>query len=52
MTEKKPRPDRSTLLRDAQREADSAERYASAALATIEPHVPPPLRLAPSAQVS
>lgn len=52
MTEKKPRPDRSAMLRDAQREADAADRYASAALATVEPHAPPPPRLAPAAQVS
>lgn len=52
MNEKKPRPDRATLLRDAQREIDSADRYASAALATVEPHIAPPPRLAPAAQVT
>lgn len=52
MNEKKPRPDRPALLRDAQREADSAERYASAALATVEPHIPPPPRISQAAQVS
>lgn len=53
MTEKKPRPDRSALLRESREEGAAAERYAAAAQSAVEPMTAPTrIPATPAVQVS